>query len=640
MSVVDLAIHPKASLARPGLQRAGLQRGRAFPIVIVGHVDHGKSTLVGRLLHDTDSLPAGKLEQLKAVSAKRGLDFEWSFLLDALQVERDQGITVDTTQIWFTTERRRYVIIDAPGHKEFLKNMVTGAAQADAAILVVDAAQGLAEQTRRHAYLLHLLGIRQVAVAVNKIDLIGHDEARFNAVAESVRGYLADIGIEAAALVPVSARGGENIASRSAATPWYHGPTLIGALDAFGARAAAVDQPLRLPVQDLYRLDDRRVVVGRIESGRLKVGDRIRFAPLGREAVVASLEAWRGSAASHAPREEAIAGDSVALTLDEDVFVERGALASLPDQRPREANRLTVRLFWLDRAPLKPGDRLTLKLGTAEREVEVEAITEALDVESLSSADALQIERNGVARVVLKSRRPVALDIYDAFARTGRGVLIRGPQIAGGFVVEQVEQVAPNVSGDIVAVGSSVAPADRARVNGHRGGVLWLTGLSGAGKSTLAMAAQSALFSRGRQVAVLDGDNLRHGLNRDLGFTAEDRAENIRRLAEVAGLMAQNGLIVLVSAISPLQQHRDLARGIIGADFHEIHVHADVATCEARDPKGLYKRARTGEIAQFTGISAPYEPPPRPALVIETARVSLREAAETLLDFAERSFSV
>src|SRR5690606_6088608 len=245
MSVVDLAIHPKA---RPGTLRAGVARGRAFPIVIVGHVDHGKSTLVGRLLHDTDSLPAGRLEQLKTVSEKRGLDFEWSFLLDSLQVERDQGITVDTTQIWFTTERRRYVIIDAPGHKEFLKNMVTGAAQADAAILVVDAEQGLAEQTRRHAYLLHLLGIRQVAVAINKIDLIDHNEARFTAVAEAVRGYLADIGIEAAALVPVSARSGDNIAARSSATGWYRGLTLIGALDAFASRAGATEQPLRLPV--------------------------------------------------------------------------------------------------------------------------------------------------------------------------------------------------------------------------------------------------------------------------------------------------------------------------------------------------------------------------------------------------------
>jgi len=630
MSVVDIAVHPKAAE-----QRANVIKGRAFPIVIVGHVDHGKSTLVGRLLHDTDSLPEGKLEQLKAVSEKRGLEFEWSFLLDALQVERDQGITVDTTQIWFATPRRRYVIIDAPGHKEFLKNMVTGAAQADAAILVVDAAQGLAEQTKRHAYLLHLLGIRKVAVAVNKIDLIGHDEQKFNAVAEAVRGYLADIGIEAAALVPVSARQGDNIVDRSKDTSWYQGPTLIGALDAFTPRAQPVDQPLRLPVQDLYRFEDKRIVVGRIESGRLKVGDRVRFAPLGREATVATLETW--GTADRGPREEAFAGESVAFTLDEEVFVERGALASSPDNRPKEATRIAARLFWLDREVLKPGDRLTLKIGTAEREVEVEAITESLDVENLGTSQATQIDRNGVARVILRSRKPLAVDLYETQPRTGRGVLIRGPQIAGGLIVESASN--QQVANDVIAVDSSVTAAERSQLNGHRGGVLWLTGLSGAGKSTVAMAAQRTLFGRGRQVAVLDGDNLRHGINRDLGFSDADRAENIRRIAEVARLMAESGQIVFVSAISPLRVHRDLARGIIGSGFREIYVQADLATCEARDPKGLYKRARNGEIAQFTGVSAPYEAPPRADLVLNTAGQGLAQTAADLVHFAEDAFT-
>lgn len=634
MSVVDIAVHPKAAE-----QRANVIKGRAFPIVIVGHVDHGKSTLVGRLLHDTDSLPEGKLEQLKAVSEKRGLEFEWSFLLDALQVERDQGITVDTTQIWFTTPRRRYVIIDAPGHKEFLKNMVTGAAQADAAILVVDAAQGLAEQTKRHAYLLHLLGIRKVAVAVNKIDLIDHDEQTFNTVAEAVRGYLADIGIEAAALVPVSARQGDNIVDRSKDTPWYQGPTLIGALDAFTPRAQPVDQPLRLPVQDLYRFEDKRIVVGRIESGRLKVGDRVRFAPLGREATVATLEAW-GTAniqPGRSPREEAFAGESVAFTLDEEVFVERGALASSPDNRPKEATKITARLFWLDREVLKPGDRLTLKIGTAEREVEVEAITESLDVENLGTSQATQIDRNGVARIILRSRKPLAVDLYENQPRTGRGVLIRGPQIAGGLIVEAAAN--QQVANDVVAVDSSVTAEERSTANGHRGGVLWLTGLSGAGKSTVAMAAQRALFSRGRQVTVLDGDNLRHGINRDLGFSDADRAENIRRIAEVAKLMADSGQIVFVSAISPLRVHRDLARGIVGTGFREIYVQADLAVCESRDPKGLYKRARAGEIAQFTGVSAPYEAPPRADLVLDTGKHSLAQTATDLVHYAEDAFA-
>jgi bifunctional enzyme CysN/CysC len=625
MSAVPLPLQPLDQ------QRASLQQGRAFPIVIVGHVDHGKSTLVGRLLHDTDSLPTGKLEQLKAVSEKRGLEFEWSFLLDALQVERDQGITVDTTQIWFTTGQRRYVIIDAPGHKEFLKNMVTGAAQADAAILVVDAAQGLAEQTRRHAYLLHLLGIRQVAVAVNKIDLIGNDPAKFKAVADSVRNYLVGIGIEPQAIVPLSARLGDNIASRSPAMPWYQGPTLIGALDGFSPRALPVDQPLRLPVQDLYRYGDRRIVVGRIESGRLNVGDRIRFAPLGREATVATIETWSGPDRQTPALTEARAGDSVAFTLDEDVFVERGALGSSPDNRPIDANRFTVRLFWLDKLPLRKGDRLTLKIGTAERDAEVESIVEALDVETLDADSAQQIDRNGVARVVLRVRPPLALDLYETLPRTGRGVLIRGPQIVAGMVIESA---ATRVSTDITAVDSSVTVQERIDMNGHRGGVIWMTGLSGAGKSTIAMATQRLLFSRGRHVAVLDGDNLRHGLNRDLGFTDADRLENLRRLAEVAKLMAVNGSLVLVSAISPLQKYRDMARQIVGEDFREIFVKADISLCEARDPKGLYRKARSGEIKNFTGISAPYEAPKNPDLVLDTTK-PLALAVTTLVEYVE-----
>lgn len=613
------------------------QRGRAFPIVIVGHVDHGKSTLVGRLLHDTDSLPEGKLEQLKAVSEKRGLEFEWSFLLDALQVERDQGITVDTTQIWFHTPARRYVIIDAPGHKEFLKNMVTGAAQADAAILVVDAAQGLAEQTRRHAYLLHLLGLRQVAVAVNKIDLIGHDPARFQAVADAVAGYLQSIGIQAAALVPVSARHGDNIAGRSAATAWYKGPTLLEALDAFPGRAAAIDQPLRLPVQDLYRIDDKRVIVGRIESGRLRLGDQLRFTPGGREARVATIENWHGRAAKAEARiTEVLAGESVAFTLDEDVFVERGGLATAPDQAPLEGTRLDVRLFWLDREPLHAGQRLTLKLGTAEQDALVETVNEVIDVETLTPAPGAQVERNGVARVTLRTRKPIAADVYEQAPRTGRGVLARNFHIVAGFVVEAVDA---GLVADVTQVAASVTGAERARLNGHRGGVLWLTGLSAAGKSTVAMAAMRQLFARGRQVYVLDGDNMRHGLNRDLGFTPADRAENIRRLAETARVLADAGMIVLIAAISPLAADRARARQIIGEGFHEVYVAADLATCQARDPKGLYRRAVAGEIANFTGVSAPYEAPQKPELLLDTAALSVPRAATRLVDYAEWVFT-
>ncbi|HJQ58696.1 MAG TPA: GTP-binding protein, partial [Vineibacter sp.] len=338
---------------------------RAFPIVVVGHVDHGKSTLVGRLLHDTDSLPDGKLEQLRTVSEKRGLEFEWSFLLDALQVERDQGITVDVSHIWFHTARRRYVIIDAPGHKEFLKNMVTGASRAHGAVLVVDAKLGVSEQTRRHAYLLHVLGVAQVAVAVNKMDLVGHDQVRFAEVEREITDYLGEIGIRPGAVVPVSARHGDNIARRSQAMDWYGGPTITHALDGFARRPSPIDAPLRLPVQDVYRLGDRRVIVGRIESGRVAVDDAVRLSPTGRHARVLAVEGWNRAQ----PRQSAGAGESVALTLDEEVFAARGHLLTARDAVPVETRSVAVRVFWFDEQPLRAGRRLRARYGTADVDI-------------------------------------------------------------------------------------------------------------------------------------------------------------------------------------------------------------------------------------------------------------------------------
>lgn len=604
-----------------------VQRSRAFPIVIVGHVDHGKSTLVGRILHDTNSLPDGKLAQLRSVSEKRGLEFEWSFLLDALQVERNQGITVDTTQIWFHTAARRYVIIDAPGHKEFLKNMITGAAQAEAAVLVVDAQQGLAEQTRRHAYLLQLLGLQQVIVAVNKIDLINYDQARFEAVASEIGKYLEEIGLRATAIIPLSAKRGENIVEKSGALEWYRGATLLDALDSLPPRSVSDDMPLRLPVQDVYRIGEKRVIVGRIESGRLKVGARIRFTPGSREAHIASLEAWDGKGG----RSEVRSGQSVAFTLDEDVFVERGAVASDIAAAPLASNRLRVRLFWLDATPVRPGERLGLKLGTSDVEAVLDRIEQVIDVERLDLRNSDTVARNEVARVQLRLRKPISADLYAALPRTGRGVLTRGHHVVAGFVIESADATAF----DLTAVAASVTPAERAKVNGHWGAVLWLTGLSGAGKSTLAMAAMQELFARGRQVYVLDGDNVRTGLNSDLGFSNEARAENVRRLAEVAKILAESGQIVFVAAISPHRTEREAARRIVGERFREIHVAADLDTCRQRDPKGLYERALRGELTQFTGVSSPYDPPDAPDLRLDTAVLDIPAAARRLVDFAD-----
>ncbi len=605
-------------------------RARAMPIVIVGHVDHGKSTLVGRILHDTNSLPDDKVAQLRALSEKRGLDLEWSFLLDALQIERDQGITVDTTQVWFRTPQRRYVIIDAPGHKEFLRNMLSGAAQAEAAILVIDASLGVGEQTRRHAYVLELLGLQQVIVAVNKMDLIGYDETRFQSVAEEIRDYLADLRIAPAAIVPISARHGDNVLARGSATAWYAGPTLIEVLDAAAPRPALTDRPLRLPIQDVYRVGDRRLIVGRVESGSVAVGQVLRFAPHGAVARVAGLESWGRPGA----KLQAAAGECVALTLDEEIFVERGHLASEIDTSPIETNLLSTKVIWLDREPLAAGRRLTLRLGTARHDVTVEAIDRVIDVQGLGSRAGGGVEQNGVAMIQLRSRSRMAVDTFEANARTGRGVLIDGFRVVGGCVVERAVAVQANVFG----VRSTVERHEREEVSGHRGGVLWLTGLSGAGKSTLAMGLQRRLFGRGRQVYVVDGDNLREGLNRDLGFSPAERSENIRRAAEVARLFAEAGFIVLVSLISPLAVDRQRARRLIGEDFREIYVRADLAACRARDPKRLYARAEAGEIPEFTGVSAPYEAPTAPDLIVDTTALGIDDAVAALESFVEANF--
>ncbi len=605
----------------------------ALKLVVVGHVDHGKSTLVGRLLHDSSALPSGKVEQLRAAATRRGVEFEWAFLLDALQAERNQGITIDTTQIRFRTARREVVLIDAPGHKEFLKNMVTGAAQADAALLVVDAADGVKEQSRRHGYMLHLLGVRQVAVVVNKMDMVNFGEAPFGAIMREIGGYLASIGVVPSHAIPVSARAGDNLAQPSARTPWYSGPTVVAALEDFTPLQAPVDLPLRLPIQDVYKFDHRRILVGRIESGRLAVGDTLLFSPENRSARVASLEAWPEAAA---PR-LASAGDSVGITLDEPLFIERGSLASHLVHPPVETDVFRARLFWLGRSALTQGATYKLKLATAEAAVVVQSIDKVIDADTLAERDGGAVERDAVAEVTLRARRVLALDDHAGLARTGRFVLVDGHDIAGGGIVSMEgyadqRRMAVRPAANIYPVERRVSRVERERRNGHRGGVIWLTGLSGAGKSTLAGELERRLFQRGYQAFVLDGDNLRGGLNADLGFGPEDRAENIRRAGELAALLAEAGIIVVTAFISPYRSDRDRARAAARSSFHEIHVAADLAVCERRDPKGLYRRARRGEIKEFTGVSAPYEPPEAPDLIVRTDE----ESIETCVDRLER----
>jgi bifunctional enzyme CysN/CysC len=612
-------------------------------VVIVGHVDHGKSTLIGRLLNDTGSLPTGKVEAVAEMSRRRGMSFEWAFVTDALRAERDQGITIDVSHIWFRTATREYVFLDAPGHREFLRNMVTGAAASDAALLVIDAAEGVRDQSRRHAMLLALLGHRQIAVAVNKMDLAGYSEARFAEVARDIRELLEGLGVAPAEIVPVVARDGDNIAQRSVAMSWYRGPTLLGALDAFTRAKRESGGPLRLPVQDVYKFDQRRIVVGRVESGRLAVGDELLFSPANKTTRVATIESWVGR-----PPDAAETGEVVGLTLEEQIFVERGDVASHADRPPLLTDVFDARLFWLSPTALREGAAYTMRLASAEVPVVVERVKQVVDLAEQNAVASGAVERDSVAEVTLRARRLVALDDHRQGAVTGRFVLVEGGVVAGGGLIDMSawpdqRRLMVQKSTNLTSVAHRVDAEARLRRNGHKGGVLWFTGLSGAGKSTLAVAAEQRLFQLGYQTYLLDGDNVRRGLNANLGFSPDDRAENIRRIGEVAALFAEAGMIAITAFISPYRSDRERARHAAASaspplDFHEVYVKADLATCEARDPKGLYRKARAGKIEQFTGISAPYEPPEAAELEVDTASLDIERSVERIVDFVRARF--
>jgi bifunctional enzyme CysN/CysC len=403
-------------------------------IVIVGHVDHGKSTLIGRLLHETGSLPVGKVESLKAFSERRGMPFEWSFLLDALQTERDQGITLDTSQIRFRTAARDIVLIDAPGHAEFLRNMITGASQADAALLLIDAAEGVRDQTRRHGYLLHLLGIHQVAVVINKMDRVDFDERRFHDIEAEIVDHFSSLGVTATAIIPISARHGDGIAKRTPSIAWHTGPTVLEVLDRFAPARPITELALRIPVQAIYKFDDRRIIAGRVETGHIAVGDEVTIMPRGRKARVQTIEAWPVPDESRVPH-EAFAGQSVGITLDDEVFVDRGDIISATDAPARSTRRLRARVFWLHESPLSVGDTVTLRVGTAEGRGTVALIDNAVDPGKLAVVEAAAIAQNHVGEIEIALTQPIAADIYALNPRTGRVVLEFNGRIAGGGLI-------------------------------------------------------------------------------------------------------------------------------------------------------------------------------------------------------------
>jgi bifunctional enzyme CysN/CysC len=595
-------------------------------IVIVGHVDHGKSTLVGRLLHETGSLPDGKLEMLKAVSARRGMPFEWSFLLDALQTERDQGITIDTTQIRFRTHSRDVVLIDAPGHAEFLRNMITGASQADGALLIIDALEGVRDQTRRHGYLLHLLGVKQVAVVVNKMDRVDFSAARFGEIRDEISAHLTGLGVTPQAVIPISARDGDGVAASSPRIRWYNGPTVVDALDALEPARPPEQLSLRLPVQAIYKFDDRRIVAGRIESGRLASGDEIVIMPAGKIARIKTVESWPVTPL----RATQTAGRSVGITLDRELFIERGDVIAHVKAAPRDTRRIHARIFWLHDKPLGKGDQILVRLGARESRASVVAIEKAVDPGELSSVENTSIARNHVGEIDIALAQPIAADAYADNPRTGRLVIEVNGRIAGGGLVLSVDAGQRAVPVDIVPVESALRSDERSARYRHHGAVVWLTGLPASGKSTLARALERSLFSRGGSPILLDGDTLRAGLNRDLGFSTDDRSENIRRLAEVATHLAKNGHIAIVAAVSPSRDDRAAARQIADTAFREIYVATPPNICESRDPKGHYAKARAGGLPAFTGIGNDYEPPRDCELVIDTSATSISDATAAI----------
>jgi bifunctional enzyme CysN/CysC len=609
-------------------------------IVIVGHVDHGKSTFVGRLFHDTGSLPEGKLEQLQKIAERRGVPFEWANLMDALQAERDQNITIDTAQIWFQTKKRQYVIIDAPGHKEFLKNMITGAANAEAALLLIDANEGIQEQSRRHGYLLTLLGIRQIAVLVNKMDLQGYSRERFEQIEKEYRAFLRGLGVEPKFFIPIVAKHGDNIASRSANMAWWPGPTVVEALDDFQVSDRPDNQPLRFPVQDVYRFDERRILAGRVEAGEVKVGDRLVFSPGNKVSTVKSIERWNAAA-----QDTARAGESIGITLTEQIFVERGAVAALETAPPYELSRFKARVFWLGRGPFSKGRLYKLKLATQEVDCEIESLERVIDAATLQNiaraGNESFVGRHEVAELTIRTKKPVAFDTHAEIVPTGRFVLVDGFEVAGGGIV--AEDSYPkrtsdglHKSGNIYWSEGKITAAQRSKRNCHDGCVVWLTGLSGSGKSTIATELERELFNAGKHAYVLDGDKVRHGLCSDLAFSPADRKENIRRVGEAAKLFADAGIICITAFISPYRADRELVRKMSAkGQFIEVYVNAPLEICELRDPKGLYVKARANQIKDFTGISAPYEEPAHPELELRTDKISVNDAVAKIMEYLD-----
>ncbi|MGE0528784.1 MAG: adenylyl-sulfate kinase, partial [Bdellovibrionales bacterium] len=586
-------------------------------------VDHGKSTVIGRLLTDTGQVREDRVHKVRQLCDCSGRRFEFAFLLDALEEEQQQGVTIDVTEVPWEYEGRQYIIIDTPGHREFLKNMVGGASRADAAVLVVDVNEGLQIQFQRQVAVMGLLGVSEILVVLNKMDLVEWSQQVFESRTQDVLRLFQQTGLPQPLVIPLGAWIGANLTTPAAEMPWYQGPTLARALTNLPEAPNHADRPLRFPLQDVYKFDDRRIYVGRVESGVLRVGMRLRFLPSGRESVVKSVE-FHGDPS----RSVAVPGDAVGITLRDPLFLERGELGFAPEAPARISRKITADLFWLAPQPLQAGRTYTFRCANAELSAQVDAIETVLDPETLVQQPGQALEGGSIGRIRLSLNKELAHDFFRENESTGRFVLVEHHRVAGGG------RILSDKRAYLSTEPSRVTVAERQARTGHPGLVVWMTGLSGSGKSTIARELEKSLFSLGVNAFSLDGDNIRQGICSDLGFSDEDRSENNRRVAEVAKLFADAGLVVLTAFISPFAADRERARRIVGPHrFVEVFVDCPAEECERRDPKQLYARARQGEVTQFTGLSSPYEKPQAPDIHLRTDELSIAESVDKVVHF-------
>ncbi len=599
--------------------------------ITCGSVDDGKSTLIGRLLYDSKMIFEDQLAALEADSKKvgtQGGEIDFALLVDGLAAEREQGITIDVAYRFFSTDKRKFIVADTPGHEQYTRNMVTGASTADLAIILIDARKGVLTQTRRHSFLVSLIGIRKIVLAVNKMDLVGYDQAVFDQIVSDYRAFAAGIGLTDILAIPISGLRGDNItAAPSAMTPWYAGPSLMQHLETVEIDETRLQaSPFRLPVQWVSRPNlDFRGFAGEIASGSVAPGDRVRILPSGRESRVTRIVTLDGDL------ERAVAGQSVTLTLADEVDCSRGDVIASGAEPPEVADQFETTIVWMADEPLLPGRPYWLKIGAKLVSATVTEPKYKINVNTLEHLAAKQLELNEIAVCNISLDQPIAFDPYAVSQDTGGFILI--DRISNGTVGAGMIRFALRRAQNIHWQALDVTKETRAAAKGQRPVVLWFTGLSGAGKSTIANLVEKKLQAEGRHTYTLDGDNVRHGLNRDLGFTDADRVENIRRVAEVARLMADAGLIVLVSFISPFRSERRLARDLMPpGEFLEVYIDTPLAVAEDRDVKGLYKKARAGELKNFTGIDSPYEPPEHPEIRIDTTALTPAEAAELIVE--------